>query len=142
EIRRHIDSHEMSRNHGMSVEKWRQAEALLWGAESTAQLTTIGHLCREAIQEFALELAHKSGVGVDQKAKTVANIRAVLDARRQFISKSHSAFLDALLAYWGTVSDLIQRQEHGSDNKESPINWEDARRVVFQTLVLMYELSR
>jgi hypothetical protein len=40
-------------------------------------------------------------------------------------------FLDALVAYWGTVSDLVQRQEHGAQKEVSNLVWGDGRRVVF-----------
>jgi hypothetical protein len=44
--------------------------------------------------------------------------------------------------YWGTVSDLVQRQEHGAQKQGAELTWEDARRVVFQTAIVMYEVSR
>jgi hypothetical protein len=47
-----------------------------------------------------------------------------------------------LLAYFGTVSDLIQRQEHGAQKEGEGLMWEDARRVVFQTALVMFELDR
>jgi hypothetical protein len=144
EIRQYVNSTQMASLHAISFNKWRQAEELLWGADADIQFTTIGHLCREAIQEFADELVRSSGVVIDQvsKEKTVAKIKAVLSVRHATLGDSHAAFLDALLTYWGTVSDLIQRQEHGSSKVGAPLEWEDARRVVFQTLLVMYELSR
>jgi hypothetical protein len=50
--------------------------------------------------------------------------------------------LKALLAYWGTVNDLVQRQEHGGQKEREPLKWEDGRRVVFQTAVVMFEIAR
>ena len=50
-----------------------------------------------------------------------------------------SAYLDALLAYWGTMSDLVQRQEHGAAKEGQLLVWEDARRVVVGTLIVMTE---
>jgi hypothetical protein len=37
---------------------------------------------------------------------------------------------------------LVQRQEHGAQKEVTPLTWEDARRVVFQTCVVMYEINR
>jgi hypothetical protein len=70
----------------------------------------------------------------------VDRIRAVLSTRER--SAAHQAFLTALLSYWGTVSDLVQRQEHGAQKEGEPLTWEDARRVVFQTAVVMFEIAR
>ena len=38
-------------------DKWSRASQLLWAADSNRQLTTIGHLCPEAVQDFAQQLA-------------------------------------------------------------------------------------
>jgi hypothetical protein len=61
---------------------------------------------------------------------------------KQQVGKTHQAFLDALLAYWGTVSDLVQRQEHGGLREREPLTWEDTRRVVFQTAIVMFEIAQ
>lgn len=50
--------------------------------------------------------------------------------------------MEALLAYWGTVSDLVQRQEHGGQKEGEPLEWEDARRAVLHTAVVMFEVDR
>ena len=46
------------------------------------------------------------------------------------------------MTYWGTVSDLVQRQEHGAQREGKQLVWEDARRVVFQTANVMFEIDR
>ncbi len=51
-------------------------------------------------------------------------------------------FLEALIGYWGTVSDLIQRQVHGAQREVERLGIEDGRRVVYQTLNVMYEVDR
>lgn len=127
-----------------AYQKWAEAEAMLWASDSEHQFTTIGHLCREAIQEFATALVEQhqpSDVDKD-KAHTVARIRAVLNLRKDQLGSEERPFLDALLAYWGTVSDLIQRQEHGAQKEGEALVWEDGRRVVFQTAVVMFEIDR
>jgi hypothetical protein len=72
--------------------------------------------------------------------KTVARLKAVL-AKVQ-LPDAVKEFEEALLAYFGTVSDLIQRQEHGAQKEGEGLMWEDARRVVFQTALVMFELDR
>jgi hypothetical protein len=47
-----------------------------------------------------------------------------------------------MLAFWGAVSDLAQRQEHGAQREAEPLGWEDARRLVFLSAVVMYEIDR
>lgn len=144
EIERFLAADEFRRDHLAALGKWQQATKLLWAADSHEQLTTIGHLCRECLQEFAQSLAIKHGVDVTEvePTKTVARIKAVLATRAKASRSAESAFLDALTAYWGSLSDLVQRQEHGALKEGTPLSWEDARRVVFQTCIVMYEVDR
>ena len=104
----------------------------------------IGHLAREAMQEFAASLAalHPNVIVDSDRAKTVSRIRAILNASPSSnSSETGKAFLLALLAYWGTVNDLVQSLEHGSQREGHSIMWVDARRVVFQTANVMFEID-
>lgn len=143
-VQQYLSSAEFSSEYREAFAKWSQAQTLLWASDSQAQHTTIGHLCREAMQLFcdALVLKHKP-VGVEaDKAKTAARLRSVLAARRGNLGKAEIAFLEALVPYWGTVSDLAQRQEHGAQRDGEALFWEDSRRLVFQTCIVMYEIHR
>ena len=121
--------------------KWLQAEELLWQDESAAHLSTVGHLCRKAMQVFADALARSFPIEVPADlAKTVARMKAVLAELK--VGDAQSAVLDAQLVYWGTVSDLVQRQEHGAAKEGERLRHEDARRVVLHTLLVMYEWHR
>jgi hypothetical protein len=141
---RYLDSDAFQQSYPEAHRKWAEAAELLWKSDSQRQLTMIGHLCREAMQEFGTALVDRhqpSGVDAD-KAHDVARIRAVLDQHRPLLGTTAAPFLDALLPYWGTVTDLVQRQEHGAQKEGRPLVWEDGRRVVFQTAVVMFEVDR
>ncbi len=125
--------------------KLRKAEEKLWASDTEESFTTIGHLCREAMQEFADQLYFEvfEEKSTEPKSHTVKRIRKVLKEKSSNLGETVENFLEALLPYWGTVSDLVQRQEHGAQKeKGEDINWEDSRRVVFQTANIMYELHR
>ena len=143
-IEKYIDSESFRAGYPEAFEKWNNAQQILWGPEVDKELTTIGHLCREAIQEFANTLVtqHLSTDQLKDKAKTVQRIRAVISAKKKNMGSSKSAFLYALLTYWGTVSDLIQKQEHDAQAEHERLTWEDARLVVFQSVIVMYEVDR
>jgi len=142
--RGHLLGDQFQAHHPRSFKKWSQAEALLWGPESETQLTTIGLLCRESIQEFAAELVqeHKIANADPNNTHDVARIRSVIDHHKPALGGKTTLFLDALLAYWGTVTDLVQRQVHDSHREAETLVWEDARRVVTGTLNLFVEVDR
>lgn len=144
EVRRLLDGAPTDGPYAAAFGKWAVAERLLWDhRESPERLTEVGHVSREVMQAFADAFCADLGEPSDlDPAKTVARIRAGVDALRPGLSERYAAFLDALLAYWGTVSDLVQRLEHGAGKEEEPIDWEDARLVVTQTVIVMSELVR
>lgn len=124
-----------------AYEKWAKAEGILWDSDSAEAFTTIGHLLREAMQDFATALVeHFHPPNVEQdKAKSVARVRAVLAQHGS--SDSVAAFLEALLAYWRAVGNLVQRQEHGAQREGEALCWPDARRAVFQVAIVMLEID-
>jgi hypothetical protein len=140
----YLDAAVFQQRYPEAYRKWSEASRKLWADDSTEQLTQIGHLCREAIQEFATALVerHKPPAVTPDKTKDVARVRAALNQHKARLGTRTATFLDALLEYWRTVSSLVQRQEHGSQNEGRPLVWEDGRRVVFQTAVVMFEIDR
>jgi len=142
-VKQFLNANNFRRKYSKVYLNWARAETLLWSSDSQSQLTTIGYLCHEALQDFAAILVKKHrppNVDTD-KANTVARIRAVLNQRCDQLGRTESPFLEALLVYWGTVSDLVQRQKHGGKKEGEPLIWEDGRRVVFQTAILIMEID-
>lgn len=139
-----LDGKKFRSVYSLALERWGEAVDLLWGADAQRELTTVGHKSREAMQAFAAALVerHELGEPPSNAAQTVARIKAVLNVYRPRVSDTHAALLDALLAYWGTASDLVQRQTHGAEREAEALTWEDGWRVVFQTAVVMIELHR
>lgn len=143
-VRSFMDGSRMTSEYPEAYRAWAEAEAMLWGAETGEKFTAIGHSCREVLQHFCTRLVSKySPANIDpDPAHTIARLKSVLAIRRQSLPSGLAGFLEALIAYWGTVSDLAQRQEHGAQKEGDALLWEDARRLVFQTAVLMYEVDR
>jgi len=142
-VRDYLDASNFQTRHPSAYAKWQQAEQLLWSADTEPSLTTIGHLCREVMQEFVTSLLRHARITPTEQdpAKAVSRLRQFLDARKSSIGATHGAFLNALLALWGTVSDLAQRQEHGAQKEGAPLGWEDGRLLVFHTMMVLYEVD-
>lgn len=142
-IKTFLSSDHFQKEYPHAFQKWMEAESKLWASDSPEQFTTIGHLCREALQEFATELVERNRpLNVDEnKAHDVTRIKAVLNQRANQLGITERPFLEALVHYWGTVTDLVQRQVHGNQKGSRSLIWEDGRRIVFQTAVVMFEVD-
>ena len=104
--------------------------------------TPIGHECREALLRFSIDLTDRLIEDADRTFKgPIDRLRSVIEATRPH-SETVAKQLDALLAYWGTTLDLAHRQEHGAERDSGSLSREDARRVVFHTMIVMYEWDR
>ncbi|MFZ5452177.1 MAG: hypothetical protein ACOZF2_09955 [Thermodesulfobacteriota bacterium] len=149
-IRSYLESDHFKKKYANAFQKWTSANDKLWSTDSEKQLTEIGHLCREAMQEFVTVLVDEfKPPQVDtNKAHTVARLKALTKLKTSQLGETIrpfldalTAYLDALIVYWGTVSDLVQRQEHANLKEGKPLVWEDGRRVVFQTAIVMFEIG-
>ena len=99
EIVTYLDSDRFQSAYPGAYARWREAADLLWGADSGRELSTIGHKCREAIQEFATALVerHQPPEVETDKAKTRARLSAVVTLRRPQLGETRSDLLDALI---------------------------------------------
>ena len=143
-VHSYIDTQDFQKEYSKAYEKWAEAEHLLWETEAPNQLTTIGHLCREAIQEF-MDILYIQLSSPDKsipKDKTINRLRKIIEAKSQQLGETERNFLKGLHKYWDVMNDLIQKQEHGSQRENAQLILKDGRRVVFQTMVLMYEVSQ
>ena len=143
-VRRYIDAHDFQKEYPKAYEKWAEAENLLWKTDTSKQLTTIGHKCRETIQEFMDILYTQIKPPGEQipKKSTKARLEKIIEARTKQLGKTERKFLNLLYNFWDVVNDLVQKQVHEAQREKVQLVWKDARRVVFQTMMLMYEVSQ
>jgi hypothetical protein len=141
--RRKLLSEDFLARHRDAYDKWAAAEALLWQGDSPEKLSQIGLLCRECLILFTDQLVEKyqpHGVTTD-KAKTTKRLSAVVSTMKPALGKKEEEWSSSLFEYWAGVSGLVQRVTHAAEKQGEPIVWNDARRVVFQTLTLLYEVD-
>lgn len=138
----YIKSKEFIEKYPRAYQKWLMAEELYLKETNNKNLTTIGHLCRESLQEFSEELLVNKFINKKfPKSHIIAKIKYVFETIGNN-SSSTEKFLDSLLNYWGNVSDLVQKQEHGAQKEKSVLKINDARRIIFHSAIVMYEIDK
>lgn len=143
EARHFLASDEFCVRYPEAYERWAEAEALLWAANSANELSTIGHKVRESTQKFASALAeHYEPPGIDPDVtKVKRRVGAVVNLVRPKLGDRRAALIMAMADYWEACIDVIQRQEHGDQKGGGPLTWSDGRRVVFHTAALTFEIA-
>jgi hypothetical protein len=138
EVTRYLRTEGFQQRHPEAFRLWSQAEEESWNRDAPSSV--VGHHCREALQEFAHGITENPAA--KEKAKTVERIRSRLRQEKLRLGDGTVAWLDALLTYWGTVSDLAQRQEHAGQRASNELTLEDGRVLVFHTGIVMFEIDR
>jgi hypothetical protein len=143
-IMRYLDTSGFEKRHPEAYAKWYQAQELIWSSDSQKQHTAIGHHCREAMQFFATSLVdtYKPETVDSDITKTRNRLKAVIEQAKPGMSDKIAIFLDSLASYWNALIDLSMRQEHGAQKEGEVLTWEDSRRLVFHTAIVMVEVDR
>jgi hypothetical protein len=141
---RHLDGEPFQRCYPDAYAKWSYARQMLYGEDSHQQLTLIGHVCTEAMQAFANALVerHRPPTADPNPGQYRQRLDAVIDLFKPKVGKKRAELLHAVVNYWFAASAIAERQEHGADKDGDPVTWEDARRVVFHTAIVMFEIDR
>ena len=103
--------------------------------------TRIGHDCREAMLTFVDTALVDRSINAPENSGTVSKLRLLVAAAGPQ-SETVAAHLKAIITYWGSVSDLAQRQEHAAAREGDELRGDDARRLVAHTLLVMSEVDR
>lgn len=143
-VRRYLDSEWMRTAYGAALAKLDEADDLLWSdLEQERSPTTIGHLCREAMQLFAGELVDQLGLSGAEPdpQKTKNRVRIALERLRPSLGYTAAGLLAALWEYSSALNDVVQKQEHGSRVAERRLEWDDARRAVFHAGIVIVEIA-
>lgn len=146
EVRRFLEGQAFTRRHPEAAKAWSAAMAALWSATTPGDFDNLGGQSRVAMQQFVGSVieAYGSPANMDPDvAKTRNRMRAVIGHHRAAIGDTAAELLDALLGYWSAAIESVQ-QLHKASQLEGrrPLSWEDARRAVFQTGLVMYEIDR
>jgi hypothetical protein len=138
-----FDEQRFAARYPTAYQRWRDGQAL-FNINPDRYAGNIGLACREAMIAFAATFSERFGVSVDAPPQqTVVRVRRVVTENEHRMSEKVAALSqDVLVPYWGTVSDLVQRQVHGAEREREPLTRDDAARVLMQTFMVMYELDR
>jgi len=107
-------------------------------------VTEVGFKCREAIPSFALiyysrfyQTAAAEPIAKEKTADLISKVLVHLNASR---GEMDIAFAGALYWFWRRLIDLDQKVVRDATTPSRPLTWEDARRVLLYTYLVIGEL--
>jgi hypothetical protein len=124
-----------------AYERWSEAVTMLYRAGSKDGILAAGRKAREAIREFARILAESRGPCVAAPDEG-DGLSSLIETCRPWLADSRCELLRSLLAYWRALADVVHRHEQDAQEAGRPLTWEDGRRIVFLTALVMVEIDR
>jgi hypothetical protein len=138
--------HERFRSvHLGAYERWSQASAILYSDSTRESLLAAGQKAHEALQEFALAVSeppHSPVPDSDSTEATIGRLRDFTEAYRSQLGDARCDLLQVLLDHWRALTAHLQAHAQDAEMLDEPLRWEDARRVVILTALVMVEIDR
>ena len=117
---------------------------MLWDADSRVKVVALATEAREAMREFACALVDWSEphAAVQESKDTVVRLSALVEMQRPRLGEDRCALQAALLEYWDALCTAVQRHGDPHQTVQERLRWEDGRRVVVLTALVMVEVDR
>jgi hypothetical protein len=144
-LRAYLEDERFRSEYPAAYARWSQAAAILYGGDASEGMFAAAAKAREALAAFASVLAGgyrplASSPGSD--ASTRARLAAWIKSHRQALGDARCELLEALLEYWRALNDRPRRHAHDAHDVGDELRWEDARRAVVLTALVMVEIDR
>lgn len=117
---------------------------MLWRADSRAKVVALADKAREAMREFACALVewHEPYAELPDATDTLLRLSSVVEMYKPHIGEERCGLHEALFNYWDALCNAVQRHEDPAQRVHGRLRWEDGRRVVLLTALVMVEVDR
>ena len=124
-------------------ELWSHAASTLYREGSKGEVLVAARKAREAMREFASALAepHEPS-SPDSTTAEADHLSSLIDAYRPRFGDSRCDLLQSLFQYWRVLDGVANGHGRDSRGGGEPLRWEDGRRIVVLTALVMVEVDR
>src|SRR5271167_3932655 len=144
-LRAYLEDERFRSEYPAAYARWSEAAAILYDRDASEGMFDAGAKARETLAAFASVLAGgyrplASSPGSD--ASTRARLAAWIQSHRQALGDARCELLESLLEYWRALNDGPRRKANEAHDVGDELRWEDARRAVVLTALVMVEIDR
>lgn len=153
-LRAYLEGERFRSAHPLACGRWVVAWEMLWCAESRAKVIAVGHRASAAMQAFTASMLERCMAmamdpnwpellaGAPQRSEPEEGLLTITEAYRRELGEERFMLLRSLLDDWPALLERVQRHEHGSPAGGERLRWEDGRRLVLFTALVMVETDR
>jgi hypothetical protein len=153
-LRSYLEDERFRTTHPLACGRWIVAWEMLWCADSRAKVIAVGQRACEAMQAFGSSLLEACApLPMDPRwpelltergtrAAPLDAVGGVLGAYGEQLGSERSELLAGLLEHWHTLAEHVSRHEQDLQAAAGRLRWEDGRRLVLFTALVMVEVDR
>jgi hypothetical protein len=153
-LRRYLEHERFMSVHPLACGRWIVAWEMLWCADSRAKVIAVGRRAGDAMRAFSFSMhercmplamdSHWPDVLADasQRPEPLDSLASITDAYGEQLGAGRSQLLQELFEPWRALGEKLQRHEQGSQPPDERLRWEDGRRLVLFTALVMVEFDR
>jgi hypothetical protein len=153
-LRAYLEDELFRSAHPLAYGRWLVAWEMLWCADTRAKVIAAAQRTPAAIQAFASSLLERgTPLAMDphwpelladgsRRPDPLDGLTSVADAYREQLGDERSELLGRLLEHWRALLLSVRRHDDRSRPPGERLHWEDGRRLVLFTALVMVEFDR
>jgi hypothetical protein len=153
-LRAYLEGELFRAAHPLARGRWVVAWEMLWCADSHAKVIALGERARTAMLAFAASMVERCVplamdanwpevlAGATQRPEPVDGLATITEAYRRELGEERTTLLRSLLEDWRSLLERVERHGRASRPDGERLRWEDGRRLVLFTALVMVETDR
>jgi hypothetical protein len=153
-LRAYLEDQRFRSTHPLACGRWIVACEMLWCADSRSKVIAVGQRAGDAMQAFSVSMHERcvplamdsqwGDVPADESRRRgpLENLMRITQNHGEQLDPARSRLLLELLEPWRALSEELQRHERGPQPPDERLRWEDGRRLVLLTALVMVEFDR
>jgi hypothetical protein len=153
-LRAYLEGEWFKADHPLAYGRWLVGWEMLWCADTKAKVIALVHRATDAIQAFTASLLEQSPpLAIDPqwpdllaagapRPQALADLTNFAESYRAQLGDERCELLRALIDQWQVLAEALRTHEDGAREACGRLRWEDGRRLVLLTALVMVEVHR
>jgi hypothetical protein len=153
-LRAYLEDQRFRSTHPLACGRWIVAWEMLWCADSRSKVIAVGQRAGDAMRAFSASMHERCmplamgsqwpDVVADgsQRPGPLDGLASITEAYGKQLGAGRSHLLREIFEPWRALNEKLQRHEQGAQPPDERLRWEDGRRLVLLTALVMVEFDR
>jgi hypothetical protein len=153
-LRAYLEGERFRSSHALACGRWVVAWEMLWCADTRAKVIAVGQRARTAMLAFSSSMVERCAplaidanwpellAGAPRRPEPVDGLMTITQAHRRELGEERFEILQSLTADWRSLLESVERHDRASRPVGERLRWEDGRRLVLFTGLVMVETDR